>query len=454
MAQMVYNWEHDDVDAVVVSDGSRILGLGDLGLGGLGISVGKLDLYVAAGGFHPKRVLPCVIDVGTNNQSLLDDPRYLGLKQPRLEGDAYYAVIDEFMAAINLRWPKALIQHEDFQSKHAVNLLKRYRSDYLMFNDDIQGTAATALAGLYGALKVRGLPPSALKDQVFVVCGAGSAAAGVLLTIRNTITRRYGSDNAEAGKKFFILDERGLITKARSNLMELEENFYDLSTFAEDDTSMEGMGLLDVVKAVNPNILIGLSTCGGLFSDEILRTMNDGHDSPPVIMPLSNPTSRAECTADAAQRCTNGRAIFASGSPFKNVEYEGKTIASSQCNNRYIFPGLALGASLGQTGVITNAMINRSAEALVELISEDDLARRATFPENHDIREISLHLALRVIQQALDENLKGGKLKVNNKHIHEALESNGEEGLREYIRSKMWYPEYRQLVYLPPGKME
>jgi len=177
--------------------------------------------------------------------------------------------------------------------------------------------------------------------------------------------------------------------------------------------------------------------------------MNEGLDTPPVIMPLSNPTSRAECTAEAAQRCTNGRAIFASGSPFKNVEYEGKTIASSQCNNRYIFPGLALGASLGQTGVITNAMINRSAEALVELISDDDLERRATFPENHDIREISCHLALRVIQQALDENLK-----VNNKQIHEALEVNGEEGLREYIRSKMWYPEYRQLVYLPPGKME
>jgi len=201
MAQMVYNWEHDDVDAVVVSDGSRILGLGDLGLGGLGISVGKLDLYVAAGGFHPKRVLPCVIDVGTDNKKLRDDPRYLGLKHPRLEGDEYYAVIDEFMAAINLRWPKALIQHEDFQSKHAVNLLKRYRSDYLMFNDDIQGTAATTLAGIYGALKVRGLPPSALKDQVFVVCGAGSASAGVLLTIRNAITRRYGCDATEAGKK-------------------------------------------------------------------------------------------------------------------------------------------------------------------------------------------------------------------------------------------------------------
>merc|ERR1711997_1290494 len=174
---------------------------------------------------------------------------------------------------------------------------------------------------------------------------------------------------------------------------------------AEDDTSMEGMGLLDVVKAVKPNILIGLSTCGGLFSDEVLTAMNEGQDSLPLIMPLSNPTSRAECTAEAAQRCTNGRAIFASGSPFQDVVYDGKSIASSQCNNRYIFPGLALGAALGQTGVVTNAMINRAAEALVELIDEDDLARRATFPEKADIREISCHLAAKVFMQAVEENL-------------------------------------------------
>jgi len=202
MASMVYNWEGDDVDAVVVTDGGRILGLGDLGIGGLGISIGKLDLYVAAGGFHPRRVLPVVIDVGTNNQKLLNDPGYLGLKEPRLDGEEYYELIDEFMAAIKLRWPRALIQHEDFTSKHAVNLLKRYRKDYLMFNDDIQGTAATVLAGLYGALKVQGKGPEELSKQKFVVCGAGSAASGVLLTIRNAITRRYGLDVTEAGKRF------------------------------------------------------------------------------------------------------------------------------------------------------------------------------------------------------------------------------------------------------------
>jgi len=448
MAQMVYNWEHDDVDAVVITDGSRILGLGDLGLGGLGISVGKLDLYVAAGGFHPKRVLPCVLDVGTNNQKLIDDPRYLGLKQPRVEGQEYYELMDELMAALHLRWPRALIQHEDFQTKHAVNLLKRYRSDYLMFNDDIQGTAATVLAGIYGALRVQGEAPSALVNQKFVVCGAGSAAAGVLLTIRNAMTRRYGKDPVETGKQFFILDEHGLITKARSNLLELEENFYDLTAFAEDDTSMEGMNLLEVIKKVQPNVLIGLSGCGGIFSEEVLTALNQS-DTPPVIFPLSNPTSRSECSAEMAQKCTGGRAIFASGSPFDDVTLDGKVIASSQCNNRYIFPGLALGAALGQTGVVTNAMINRSAEALVELLSEDDLARRATFPENLDIRQISAHLAMRVIQQAIDEGLD-----VRNKRAIEALSMGGEKGLLEYIESKMWKPEYRPLVYLPPGRLD
>jgi len=482
MASLVYNWEHDEVDAVVVTDGSRVLGLGDLGIGGLGISIGKLDLYVAAGGFHPRRVLPCVLDIGTNNQKLIDDPRYLGSKHARLEGEEYYEFVDEFMAAIKLRWPKALIQHEDFQTKHAVNLLKRYRSSYLMFNDDIQGTAATTLAGIYGALKVQGLSPSNLVDLKFVVCGAGSAAAGVMLTIRNAMTRRHGLSDDEAGAKFFILDENGLITKARKNLLELEENFYSLTTFAEDDTSMEGMGLEEVVKKVQPNVLIGLSGCGGIFTDNVLTALNDGcQDRPPIIFPLSNPTSKAECSAEQAQRCTNGRAIFASGSPFADVNLDGIDIASSQCNNssqfphykggaiaassqcnnRFIFPGLALGAALGQTGVVTNAMINASAEALVEMISEDDLARRATFPEINDIRSIAAHLATRVMIQAHEEGVKAKEdgiedshVKLGNRKAYEAFQEGGEDGLKEYIYSKMWNPEYRPLVYLPPGKGE
>merc|ERR1719362_1895776 len=448
MASMVYNWESDQVDAVVVTDGSRVLGLGDLGIGGLGISIGKLDLYVAAGGFHPKRVLPVVLDVGTNNEALRHDPRYLGMREARLEGDDYYSLIDEFMAAIKLRWPTALVQFEDFQPKHAIKLLMRYKKEYLMFNDDIQGTAATVLAGLYGAMKVRGLAPADLKNQVFVVAGAGSAGSGVMLTIRNAIIRRHGLTKEEANRRFYIIDQDGLITKGRKNLAEMEDLFYDLSSFAVDDASLEGLSLIDTINRVKPNVLIGLSAVGGLFNQEVLTAMNQ-NEAPPIIFPLSNPTSRSECTVQQAQEATGGRCIFASGTGFDDVEIDGKVVASSQCNNRYIFPGLALGAALGQTGVVTNAMINRAAEALVELIDQDDLARRATFPEKAEIREISCHLAAKVFMQAVDEGLT-----VANKEMLESLQHGGEKELKTYIYRKMWYPDYRPLVYLPPGKGE
>jgi len=265
-------------------------------------------------------------------------------------------------------------------------------------------TAATVLAGLYGAVKVQGLKPEDLKNQRIVVAGAGSAGSGVILTIRNAMNKRYGLTKEEASSRFFIVDKDGLISKHRPSLAQMEEEFYDLSSFAVADAAMEGKSLLETVKMVKPNIIIGLSACGGLFSEEVLAAMNSS-DTPPIIFPLSNPTSRSECTAEQAQAATGGRAIFASGSPFPDVVMNGTTIASSQCNNRYIFPGLALGAALGQTGVVTNAMINLAAEALVELINEDDLARRATFPENVDIREIACHLAAKVFIQAIEENL-------------------------------------------------
>jgi len=441
MASMIYNWPADEVDAVVVTDGSRVLGMGDLGIGGLGISIGKLDLYVAAGGFHPKRVLPVVLDIGTSNKALLDDPRYLGRREARLEGEDYYNFIDEFMAAVKLRWPRALIQFEDFQTKHANVLLERYRDEYLMFNDDIQGTAATVLSGLYGAMKVQGLGPEALKDQRFVVCGAGSAGAGVLLTIRNAIMTRHGMTKDEAGSLFNIIDADGLISKSRPKLPELEELFPDLSSFAKTDSSLEGLNLLETVKVVKPTILIGLSGVGGLFSDDVLSAMGQTTKTP-VIFPLSNPTSRAECTAEAAQRCTGGRAIFASGSPFPDTQVDGMSIASSQCNNRYIFPGLALGAALGQTGVVTDGMITKSAEALVELLSEGDIARRATFPEKADIREIGVHLAAKVFEEAVREKSSMHM----NKEMYEHFQYGGMEELKSYIRAKMWFPNYRPMV--------
>jgi len=252
----------------------------------------------------------------------------------------------------------------------------------------------------------------------------------------------------EASKRFYIVDHNGLISKSRTNLKEMEEQFYDLSSFAVDDPEMEGMSLIDTIRKVKPNILIGLSACGGLFNEEVLKAMDDS-DVPPIIFPLSNPTSRSECTAEQAQAATGGRAIFASGSPFPDVKIDGKLVASSQCNNRYIFPGLALGAALGQTGVVTNAMINRAAEALVELIDTEDLAHRATFPENVEIREIGAHLAAKVFEQAVQENLK-----IGNKVMLESYQHGGYPELKAYIYSKMWYPNYRPLVHLPPGKEE
>jgi len=258
---------------------------------------------------------------------------------------------------------------------------------------------------------------------------------------------RHGISKEEASSLFTILDADGLISKSRGNLLELEELFTDLSIFAESDTGLEGLNLLETVKKIKPTVLIGLSGVGGLFTDPVLTAMGEVTPSP-VIFPLSNPTSRSECTAADAQRCTEGRAIFASGSPFPDTEVNGKIIASSQCNNRYIFPGLALGAALGQTGIVTDSMILRAAEALVELLTEDDIERRATFPEKADIRELGCHLAARVFEKAVKEK---SALHMNREML-EHFQHGGMEELKSYIRSKMWMPNYRPLVFLEPGK--
>jgi len=440
-ASMIFNWDSDKVDVVVVTDGSRVLGLGDLGIGGLGISIGKLDLYIAAGGFHPRRVLPVVIDVGTNNQKLRDDPNYMGLVNPRIDGWEYYEILDEFMEAVALRWPNALVQFEDFQTKHAIKLLQRYKKNFLMFNDDIQGTAATVLAGLYGSMKLQGKKLSDLAKEKIMIVGAGSAATGVALTVRRAMALRMDVTMEEAAEQFYILDKDGLITKNRKNLSELERSFHNLKHFARKEVQMEGDDVLDVVKKVRPNILIGLSGCGGIFNEDVLKAMNHDPVNAPIIFALSNPTSHSECTPDEALRCTNGRAIFASGSPFQGILYDGKAVFPSQCNNRFIFPGLGLGAALGQTGVVSSLMINKASEALVELITDEDLSRGAVFPDLTDVRTVSCHLAARVIEQAIEEGLELG----NQSAVKAA--DRGFESLKRYIWSKMWYPSYRPLVY-------
>ena len=431
---ILYNWHSKEVQALVVTDGSRILGLGDQGIGGLGISIGKLDLYVGAGGFHPKKVMPVIIDVGTNNQDLINDPYYLGLKQPRLDGPEYYELIDEFIAAITTRFPNALIQFEDFQLKHAMTLLSRYRKEFLVFNDDIQGTAAIVLAGVLGALKVQNLPSKEFAKQKFVVVGAGSAGMGVVTKLYRFLTT-FGVDEDIAHRHFYILDDKGLITTARRGVSGV------VLPYARPESENEGMGLLDVVKSVKPTCLIGLSGVGGLFTPEVLTAMKDQPPNRyPIIFPLSNPTSRAECTAEEVAKHTDGTALFGSGSPFQDVVFNGKTIKSNQTNNVYIYPGLAMGAYLGETGIISDEMIVASAEALVELITPEQIHIRSIFPPLSTIRETSVHIAARVIEQALKED------RVQNKKASRASIF-GLESLKEYIRRNQYTPEYRQLVY-------
>jgi malate dehydrogenase (decarboxylating) len=438
MSTFVWNWPSEEVDAIVVTDGSRILGLGDLGANGLGIPIGKLDLYVTAGGFNPGRILPCVIDVGTNNTALLDDPWYIGLRQPRLTGDEYYEILDEFVAAVMGRWPNAVLQFEDFSIEHAQVLLERYRHAHCVFNDDIQGTAATAVAGLMGCMAVLGKQPDALVEQSFVVVGAGSAGMGVVRMIAAAMVK-YGLSPEDAAARFHIIDAHGLITASRPDLPE------HIAPFARKDSgSIDGEKLVDVLRRTKPTALIGLAGAGRLFTDEALNLMASFNQRP-IIFPMSNPTSKMECTFAEAMEATEGRAIFACGSPQEDVEAltpHGKQHCSaSQANNMYIFPGLAFGAFLAQGNVVSDHMIMAAAEALPSLITSEELANGRVFPSMENIRSISAKVACEVIKAAADEG------HVNNTFLIRAL-ARGEEELMKYVQGHMYKPEYRSLV--PP----
>lgn len=437
MASMVWNWPHKNVDAIVVTDGSRILGLGDLGTNGLGIPVGKLDLYVGAGGFNPGRVLPCVIDVGTNNELLRSEPWYMGLKQPRLRGDAYYEIVDEFVQAVMGRWPRAVLQFEDFNIEHAAPLLERYRYSHCVFNDDVQGTAATAVGGLYGAMAVAGKPASALADQKFVVLGAGSAGMGVVSMIAQSMVKQ-GLSPEEAAARFYVLDHHGLITQKREGLEAHVRPFA-----RRDEQSQEKEAFIDVVRRVRPTALIGLAGAGRLFTPEALQLMAQ-YNERPIIMPMSNPTSKMECTHEDAQKYCEGRAIFASGSPQPDVEVNGKKCAASQANNMYIFPGLAMGAFLARGNIVTDGMLMAAAESLAYLITPEELEAGRVYPNMHKIRDISLNVALETMKAAAEEG-----------HLHNDIAmrelSKGDEYLRRYIHKHMYWPAYTNLQPPPPG---
>ncbi|EOX96047.1 NAD-dependent malic enzyme 2 isoform 4 [Theobroma cacao] len=389
MMSMIYNWPAQQVDMIVLTDGSRILGLGDLGVQGIGIPIGKLDMYVAAAGINPQRILPVMLDVGTNNQKLLEDPLYLGLRQPRLEGEEYLSIVDEFMEAVFTRWPKAIVQFEDFQMKWAFETLERYRKKFCMFNDDIQGTAGVALAGLLGTVRAQGRSLADFANQKIVVVGAGSAGLGVLSMAVQAVARMAGKSET-AASNFFLLDKDGLITKERKNLDPAA------APFAKDPGQIvglrEGASLLEVVKKVKPDVLLGLSGVGGVFNEEVvLKAMHESDSSKPAIFAMSNPTMNAECTAADAFKHAGENIVFASGSPFENVNLgsNGKVGHVNQANNMYLFPGIGLGALLSGAHFITDGMLQAAAECLASYMTDEEIQRGILYPSINRVFDIS-----------------------------------------------------------------
>jgi malate dehydrogenase (oxaloacetate-decarboxylating)(NADP+) len=418
--QMFENWHAAEVDVIVVSDGSRILGLGDLGANGMGIPIGKLALYVAGGGIFPCKTLPIIIDTGTNNQALLDDPLYLGLNQKRCGDDEYYELIDEFVSAVIRKWPKALIQWEDFTNDHAFPLLEKYRDKVLSFNDDIQGTGAVALSGLLGAMRMKG---EKLSEQRIVFYGAGSAAVGIADMIVAGIVEESGISEAAARKQFWLMDSQGLVVTNGPRELQAHKIPY-----ARDEEQVEQ--LLDVVKKVKPTILVGVSGQGQSFSEDIIKEMQ-AHVDEPIVFALSNPTSKSECTAEQAYRWTNGNAIFASGSPFDPVRMQGKIFVPGQGNNMFIFPGVGLGATLCRSKKVTNGMFYSAAKALAEMVTEEELALRTVYPDLRKIRRISANIAAQVCEMAFEAGL---------------AQIDRPDDILEFVKSKMYEPDYPPYV--------
>lgn len=390
-----------EIDVIVVSDCQRILGLGDLGANGMPIPVGKLLLYSACGGVQPSSCLPVVLDVGCDVDTIREDPDYVGIPKARPSREVYDAFVDEFMtAARKLFGRSCLIQFEDFGNANASRLLDKYRDSVCCFNDDIQGTAAVALAGIFAALRVPGVP-SDLRDHKFLFVGAGSAGLGIADLIVMAL-ERIGLSQADARSRCWFVDSKGLITKDRSNLTEAKTRYaHDLPDGVELSTGKKDVDLLEVVSALGPTALIGVSTIPNIFSEAVIRCMSSMHERP-IIFALSNPTSKSECTAVDAYKFSKGRAVFASGSPFSPVQLPGKSepLIPGQGNNSFIFPGLGLGIILSKARTVPDTMLLTAADALASLVDDDRLARGSVFPDTNDLLDISAHVAHAVCQHA------------------------------------------------------
>jgi len=422
---LLRNRPYPEVDVIVVTDGERILGIGDQGAGGLGIPIGKLSLYTLIGGIRPDRTLPIVLDVGTNNSQRLNDPEYLGWRHERLTGQAYFDFVDQFVQAIKQQLPNVCLQWEDFATPHARPILDRYRNDLLTFNDDIQGTASVALGAVMGAVAVTG---NRLRDQQIVFLGAGSAAVGVADYLRTALVQD-GLSETEARARFYLVDKDGLLHTNRTDLTS-EQRVYARPAEQVGSwprTSHGAIGLADVIGRIEATILIGLSTVGGAFTEPIVRDMARKVQRP-VIFPLSNPTSRSEAAAEDLIRWTDGRALVATGSPYGPVKYQGRTIPIAQCNNVFIFPAVGLGVVASRARRVTDGMMLAAACALGEQSPARTSQSGSLLPPLADIRAVALAIATAV---GLEAQRAGVAPKTDP------------EEFRARVAAAQWKPQYR-----------
>jgi len=422
--ELLHNARQEQVRLIVVTDNERILGLGDQGAGGMGIPIGKLALYTAGAGIHPSKTLPISLDVGTDRQELLNDPLYLGYRQPRLRGPAYDGFIEAFVEAVNEVYPQALVQWEDFKQHNAIRILNRYRSRLISFNDDIQGTASVVLAGILSALRILEEP---LSRQRLVFLGSGAAGIGIAHLVRQAMERE-GSSVSEIRRAVVMLDSKGLIFEGRESV---EEDKRDLS-LGPAEMAFHGFcsrpqhDLLDVIRQVKPSILIGTSGMPGSFSELVVCEMSN-NTPVPIIFPLSNPTSRAEATPDDLLHWSRGRAIVATGSPFAPVEQDGRIHVIGQANNVYVFPGLGLGVIVSAARQVTDAMFLAAADTLASAVAVDRLRLKALYPPVSKLRQVSRQVAISVVREARKSGM-GRSLR--------------DDQIEAAVDAAMWFPDY------------
>jgi len=397
------NWPETDVRVIVVTDGQRILGLGDLGANGMGIPIGKLSLYTACAGIPPHHCLPVMMDIGTNNEEIRNDILYLGYPKKRLEGEAYLEMIEEFVMAIQDKYPNALIQFEDFLTPNAYALMNKYKERVLCFNDDIQGTAAVALAGVYASTRIT---KNKFSDLKIMFLGAGSAATGIA-DLMVSAFEDEGLTNEEARSRLWFVDINGLVVKGRNDLME-----YNLP-YAHEQKQMDFMAAIDSIK---PNILIGATGAAGTFTQEVVERMTAINERP-VLFALSNPTSKAECTAEQAYQWSDGKAVFSSGSPFDKVIFKGKEYRPGQGNNAYVFPGIGLGTIISNATSIPDELFLVASRTLANLVSEQNLQDGALYPRLTEIRNISLDIANAVAEKVYELGISKSNKPANIKQL-------------------------------------